>query len=121
MRASVAVRREQTWKHRRAFNLDGVKGGRIKAQELQDGRRHLTGFHKARNRPGLADAGVRYQQHYVGIIMGEAAVLGLFLERALTLAEREDISPICCYGNTSVEAPTCLSIRKRSSTRSRCA
>jgi IS30 family transposase len=30
-------------------------------------------------------------------------------------------TPICCYGNTSREAPTCLVIRKRSSTRSRCA
>jgi hypothetical protein len=30
-------------------------------------------------------------------------------------------TPICCCDNTSLEAPTCLAIRKRSSTRSRCA
>ena len=30
-------------------------------------------------------------------------------------------TPICCCGNTSQETPTCLAIRKRSSTRSRCA
>jgi hypothetical protein len=30
-------------------------------------------------------------------------------------------TPIYCYGNISPEAPTCLAIRKRSSTRSRCA
>ena len=30
-------------------------------------------------------------------------------------------TPICCCDNTSPEAPTCPAIRKRSSTRSRCA
>jgi hypothetical protein len=30
-------------------------------------------------------------------------------------------TPICCYDNTSPEAPTCLPIHKRSSIRSHCA
>jgi hypothetical protein len=44
-----------------------------------------------------------------------------FCIRRVPGSEARTKTPICCYGNTSLEAPTWRAIRKRSSTRSRCA
>ncbi len=63
----------------RALDPDGIKRGRIKAEELQDGGRYLIGFHKAGVGPGL-DRRIRYQQHYVGVVVSETTVLGLLFE-----------------------------------------
>src|SRR4029077_6029987 len=78
-RSLVAVGLEQAWKHRGAFDSDGIESFRIQAEELQDGGSHLTGFHKAGIGTG-PDAGVGYQQHDVGIVVSEATMLGLFFE-----------------------------------------
>src|SRR5689334_15489566 len=73
--AAVEERR-QYW---RAFQPHGIEGIRIEAQDFQNRGSHLSGLHKAVNGAGL-DAGVGNQQHHVGIVMREAAVLGLLLQ-----------------------------------------
>ena len=69
---------KQVRQNRRAFDPDGFKRSWIEAEELQDSRGDLTGFYEAVVAVG-GDARVRNQEHHVGVVMGEAAVLGLLL------------------------------------------
>src|SRR6516225_1559745 len=63
----------------RAFEAHGVQQFGVEAESLQDRGSHLSRFHKAVDGPGRK-ARTGYQQHHIGIVMREAAVLGLLLE-----------------------------------------
>src|SRR5579863_9908870 len=57
--------------------MNGIQGGRIDAQGLQDGRCHLGRAHRFPDR-GSLEARMGKQQDDVGIVMREPAVLRLF-------------------------------------------
>src|SRR5277367_6120149 len=64
-----------------AFLPDGIQARRIEAEDLQDSGGHLSRFHKAVDSARL-DARVGDQQYHVGVIVREAAMLGLLLGAA---------------------------------------
>src|SRR5262252_4296498 len=65
---------EQSRQDGRPFLPNRVQGVRIQAQELQDRGRHLSRFHKTVHGPSRK-ARIGYQQHHVGVVMREAAML----------------------------------------------
>jgi hypothetical protein len=66
----------QARQNRRALDLNGLQRVRIEAQDREDRRSHLRGFHETVDGSG-PEIGVGYQEHHVGVVVGEAAVLGL--------------------------------------------
>src|SRR5208283_4230414 len=61
-------------KNARSLSTNGTEGGRIDAQGLEDGRRHLGGAHCGANRLWL-EARMRQQQNDICVVMREPAVL----------------------------------------------
>src|SRR6516225_5025371 len=66
----------QSRQNRCALHLDCFESVRIESQYLQDCGSHLLGFHKLVIRI-LVDVRIGYQKHHLGVVVGEAAVLGL--------------------------------------------
>src|ERR1700719_1122003 len=77
----VVIAEFQTRQNWRAFLPDGIEFTRIQAHKLENGRCDLHRLDPARDGPRL-NTGVRYQQHHVGIVKGETAVLFLFFRAA---------------------------------------
>ena len=65
--------------NRRTLHPDGIKSVWIKAEDLQDRRSHLSGLHETSDSAGTG-VRIRYQQHHIGIVMCEPAVLGSLFE-----------------------------------------
>jgi hypothetical protein len=63
---------------KRAFLANGIQAIRIKTQDLEDRRSHLSGFHKAVNGPAV-DARVRYQPFNFGIVRAYPPCSDFFL------------------------------------------
>ena len=76
--AALFPDRKDSRKHLRTLHPHALQTRWIQTQRLQDGRSNLTGLYRRRKRLGL-QARIRHQDHHVGVVVGEAAVLGLLL------------------------------------------
>ena len=64
-----------------ALNTNGIQLARIQVERFQDGWSNLGGAHAGVDCLGL-EGGIGHQQNDIGVVMGEAAVLRLFLGAA---------------------------------------
>ena len=60
-----------------SFDANGLQLPWIDPKRLEDGWSHLRGTHSLIDRTGV-EAAVRKQQHGIGVVMGEAAMLRKF-------------------------------------------
>lgn len=75
----VAVAEIETRQDRRAFLPNGIEVVGIETQELENGGSYLSGFHKTVDGPAF-ELRIGHQNHHIGVIPGEATMLGLLFE-----------------------------------------